>query len=70
VDPDVFFQETGKPSNRLIAICQGCPVLIRCTFDALKRNDSGYQAGMSKMQRDRIRTWDKQQKLRAKQRTP
>lgn len=29
VDPDLFFQDTGKPSNRLIALCRGCPVLIR-----------------------------------------
>ena len=62
VDPDMFFQETGKPSNRLAAICRGCPVLVRCTFDALRRNDPGYQAGMSKAERDRVRRWDRRQR--------
>lgn len=63
-DPDRFFQDTGRPTKRLTAICHGCPALIPCTFDALRRNDLGYQAGLAKAERDRIRRWDKQAKRR------
>ncbi|MFI7125938.1 WhiB family transcriptional regulator [Nonomuraea sp. NPDC050153] len=69
VDPDLFFQDTGRPSQRLTRICRGCPVLITCTFDALRRNDLGYQAGLSKQERDRVRRWDRQAKVRAAART-
>ncbi|MET9339227.1 WhiB family transcriptional regulator [Nonomuraea sp. NPDC003804] len=62
VDPDLFFQETGRPSDRLKAICAGCKVLIPCWFDAIRRGDSGYQAGMSKAEREQIRRWDRRQR--------
>lgn len=62
--PDLFFQETGRPSQKLSSVCQGCPVLIACTFDALRRNDGGFQAGMSKAERDRIHRWDRSQRTR------
>lgn len=68
VNPDLFFQDTGRPARSLTRICQGCPVLIACTFDALRRNDLGYQAGMSKQERDRIRRWDRGQRARAARR--
>ncbi|MFB4280807.1 WhiB family transcriptional regulator [Nonomuraea sp. MTCD27] len=64
VNPDLFFQDTGRPAQSLTRICQGCTVLVVCTFDALRRNDLGYQAGMSKMERDRVRRWDRQAKAR------
>lgn len=60
-DPEAFFR-SGPPSERLKALCRGCPSLIPCTFDALRRNDVGYQAGMSGQDRRDIRKWDQRQR--------
>jgi len=65
VDPDLFFQETGRPSQRLEAICRSCVVLLPCTFDALKTPRLGYQAGLTKVERDRVRRWDRSARERA-----
>ncbi|MFB4265368.1 WhiB family transcriptional regulator [Nonomuraea sp. GTA35] len=64
VDPDLFFPDAGPLPRSVARICQRCPVLITCTFDALRRNDLGYQAGLSKAERDRIRRWDRAQRAR------
>ena len=69
VDPELFFPDAGPPPRSVARICQRCPVLITCTFDALRRNDLGYQAGMSKMERDRVRRWDRQARARLAART-
>ena len=64
VDPELFFPDAGPASQTVARICRGCPVLIVCTFDALRRTDLGYQAGLSKMERDRVRRWDRAQRAR------
>lgn len=60
-DPEVFFT-SGPPGAALEQMCRSCPALIPCTFDALKRNDSGYQAGLQVSQRRAIRRWDREQR--------
>lgn len=64
VDPEVFFPDAGPPPKEVADICRGCSVLIPCTFDVLRRNDFGYQAGLSKSERNRIRRWDRVQRAR------
>jgi WhiB family redox-sensing transcriptional regulator len=64
VDPELFFPDSGPAPAQVARICGGCPSLIPCTFDALRRNDFGYQAGLSKAERDRVRRWDRQAKAR------
>ncbi|WP_144070233.1 WhiB family transcriptional regulator [Nonomuraea indica] len=60
-DPEVFFT-SGPPGAALENLCRSCPSLIPCTFDALKRSDSGYQAGLKVVDRQAIRRWDRRQR--------
>lgn len=64
MDPDVFFAGSGRPPRAAVAACRRCPVLIRCTFDALRSADEGYRAGLTKADRDRIRAWDRRARKR------
>jgi WhiB family redox-sensing transcriptional regulator len=60
-NPELFFT-SGPAGQDLDALCRRCPSLIPCTFDALRRNDSGFQAGLLVSQRKAIRRWDRQQR--------
>lgn len=63
LDPEVFFT-SGPPGRALEDLCRACPSLIPCTFDALRRGDSGYQAGLQVGQRHAIRQWNRAAKKR------
>lgn len=65
MDPDLFFPGKGAPPRAVRDACARCPALIPCTFDALRHPVEGYQAGLSKNERDRIRAWDRKQRARA-----
>lgn len=60
-NPEVFFT-SGPPGRGLLNMCRRCPSLLPCTFDALSRNDAGYQAGMTAVERQTIRRWDRRQR--------
>jgi WhiB family redox-sensing transcriptional regulator len=59
LDPDLFFPEQGPVCDEVKAACDRCPVLIRCTFEALRKRGHGYQAGMYPQERNRVRAWDR-----------
>ncbi|MEO3869395.1 WhiB family transcriptional regulator [Nonomuraea sp. B12E4] len=63
MDPDVFFSD-GPARREAKQACASCPVIVPCTFDALRVSGIGYQAGMSGAERDRVRRWDRQQRAR------
>jgi WhiB family redox-sensing transcriptional regulator len=63
LDPEAFFT-SGPPGRALEDLCRACPSLIPCTFDALRRGDSGYQAGLQVGQRHAIRQWNRAAKKR------
>lgn len=64
-DPDRFFNVKGRPPQALVNLCHGCAALIPCTFDALRGRPSlGFQAGMSEVERIRLRRWDRQARAR------
>jgi WhiB family redox-sensing transcriptional regulator len=66
-DPDRFFTE-GQVSKDVQEACRTCPVLVPCTFDALRPTsgrDLGYRAGMTSTQRNRVRRWDRRMRQKA-----
>lgn len=63
-DPDRFFTTKGRPPQHLVDICRGCVSLIPCTFESLRVPVLGFQAGMGKPERDRLRRWDRQARER------
>ena len=63
VDPDKFFS-VGRPFREAIQACSDCRVVVPCFFDALRGSGDGYQAGMTRIDRARIRAWDRKQRAR------
>lgn len=59
MDPETFFPGRGPTPKAAKDACTSCPVLIPCTFDSLRRLDDGYQAGLTRNERERIRAWDR-----------
>ncbi|MEU6725563.1 WhiB family transcriptional regulator [Nonomuraea wenchangensis] len=65
LDPDLFFSG-GPPLREAREACSRCTVFITCFFDALRVTGHGYQAGMSRLDRARIRAWDRKQRAHAR----
>lgn len=64
MDPDAFFPGSGTTPRAISDACRRCALLIGCTFKALRRPGDGYQAGLTRAERDRIRAWDRRAKAR------
>lgn len=65
IDPEEFFQ-AGPVPRVLKDLCSGCKALIPCTFDALRKTDIGYQAGLTYADRLVLRRWNRAAKKRPK----
>ncbi|MGW4663229.1 WhiB family transcriptional regulator [Streptosporangium sandarakinum] len=63
LDPELFFTH-GRKQPQVREACRVCPSLIPCTFDALRSGGPGYQAGLTGVERERIRAWDRRQRRR------